>query len=434
VIGFALAGALLTGTVSTLLPALTVLGANISAIVRETARTSAGAGSRLRGALMIVQIAASLALLVGALLLVRTVRNVASIERGYDTEGVLAYGYDPAPQGYDAEKARALRRILLDEVVALPGIQSASIATFLPVPEDRPISRVSVPDSGPEPVMTAVLNVSADYFVTVGTRIITGRGFTPVEQHEEAAASPGVVLGATTARVLFGDADPVGRVVEVGGLGGLTQQPVLGVAEDVRMAARDFVMPVIYQPLGAAVLPHGGHILVRSTLSPHDTEQLIGEVLGRFDSNIPFFRAEPLGAAVRRANAEERLLARLFSLFASLAVAVAGIGLYGVVAYSVARRRREIGIRMALGASGEAVVGLIAGQSMRLFAAGAILGVIGGYLLSRGLESRIFGVTLIDPATYLFAILTFAGVAALASALPARAAVRVNPMVTLRQE
>ncbi|MEX2282221.1 MAG: ADOP family duplicated permease [Gemmatimonadota bacterium] len=433
VISFALAGALLTGVAFTLLPALAALRANLSGAMRATGRSATGEGAGLRGALTVVQIAASLGLLVGALLLVRTVQSLGAVERGYDPEAVLAYGYDPSPQGHDAETARALRRRLLDDVSALPGIQSASVASALPVPGDKFMVRLAVPGSGEEPVRAAGFDVSAEYFSTLGTRIIAGRAFTAAEQHEPPAAGRGVVLGAMTARALFGDAQAVGRVVEVRGFTGTTQQPVIGVAEDVRMAARDHVMPTVYQPLGAAALPHG-YVLVRSTLPPPQTERLIADALARIDANIPFFSAESLGDALRRAMAEERLLARLLGLFATLAVALAGIGLYGVVAYSVARRRREIGIRVALGARTGEVVRLVAGQSLRLVAVGAVLGTIGGYALSRALASRIFGVTPVDPATYAAAILAFATVATLASALPARAALRVHPMDTLRQE
>jgi putative ABC transport system permease protein len=192
-------------------------------------------------------------------------------------------------------------------------------------------------------------------------------------------------------------------------------------------------MPTMYMPLGAAALPHG-YVLVRSSLPTAQTERMIADALARIDANIPFFRAESLGDALRRSIAEERLLARLLGLFAALAVALAGIGLYGVIAYSVARRRREIGIRVALGARVGAVVRLVAAQSLRLVAIGAVLGTIGGYALSRALGSRIFGVTPVDPATYVAAIIAFAMVAALASALPTLAALRVDPLETLRQE
>jgi putative ABC transport system permease protein len=433
VLGFALGAALFTGVLFTLTPALTALRGNVSAVVRATGRSITGDGARLRSALTILQIAASLTLLVGALLLVRTVHHLVGVDRGYDPDAVLAYGYDPSPQGHDADAARALRRRLLDDVAAQPGIQSASVTSFLPVPDDRPVYRISVPGSSEEPLRVAGFDVSAAYFETVGTAIVAGRAFTADEQHQPAQAAPGVILSAATARALFGDAHAVGRVIELRGFTGTAQQRVIGVAEEVRMGRRDDVMPTVYQTLGAAALPHG-YILVRSSMSAAQTQRVVADALARIDPNIPFFRAESLGDSLRRSIAEERLLARLLSLFAALAIVLAGIGLYGVVAYSVARRRREMGIRVALGARTGEVVRLVADQSLKLVAAGALLGTLGGYVLSNALGSRIFGVTPLDPATYIAAILTFAAVAALASALPARSATRVDPIETLRQE
>jgi hypothetical protein len=326
-----------------------------------------------------------------------------------------------------------LRRRLLDDVAALPGIQSASVASFLPVPGDRPLYRLSVPGSGDQPVVAAGFDVSAEYFTTLGTRIIAGRAFTAAEQHEPTAAGRGVILSEAAARALFGVVAAVGRSVDVRGFTGTTQQPVIGVAQDVRMAARDQVMPTVYQPLGAAAMPHG-YVLVRSALPPAQTEQLVADALARIDANIPFFRAESLGQSLRRANAEELLLARLLSLFALLAVTLAAIGLYGVVAYSVAQRRREIGVRMALGARAVSVVGLVARQSFTLLTVGVLLGTLGGYAFSRALASRMYGVAPVDAATYIVAIAGFAAVAALASAIPTRSATRVDPMETLRLE
>lgn len=433
VIAFAFSGAVFTGVLFTLAPALAALRMQLTDAMRATGRSASGDGATLRGALTVLQVAASLALLVGALLLVRTVQNLRGVERGLDTEAVLAYGYDPSPQGYDGESARMLRRRLLDEVAALPGIRSAAISSFLPVPGDRTLARLSVPGSDDEPVVAASFDVSADYFTTLGTRILAGRAFTTAEQYDPPAAGRGVVLGAATARALFGDGEAVGRFIDVRGFTGTTQQPVLGVAEDVRLDARDDVVPVVYQPLGAAGMSLG-YVLVRSSLPPAQTERMIADALGRIDPDIPLFHAESLGAGFRRAIAEERLLARLLGIFAALAVALAAIGLYGVVAYGVARRRREIGIRMALGAQAATVVRMVTRQSFTLLAVGVVLGVLGGYALSRLLATRIYGVTPLDPATYATAIIGFTLLAALASAIPARSATRVDPIDTLRQE
>ncbi|MBR9989642.1 MAG: ABC transporter permease [Gemmatimonadetes bacterium] len=432
VIAFAVTGALFTGVVFTLAPALAALRYRLYGAVRSGGRSGGTESARLRGALTIVQVGASMTLLVAALLLGRTVQNFSRVERGFDAEAVLAFGFNPAPQGHDVEASRDLRRRLLEEVAVLPGIISASVASALPVPGDRFRVRISVPGNDRRVEVTS-LDVSAGYFTTVGTRVVAGRSFTAAEQHASPAAGRGVVLGAATARALFGDADAVGRIVDMHGFTGTTQQPVIGVAEDVRLGARDDVTPVVYQTLGAAALP-AGYVLVRSALAPAETERTVAATLARIDPAIPLFLAESLADGFRHAVSEERLIARLLFTFATLAVTLAGIGLYGVIAYAVARRHREIGIRMALGARAGSVVALVVRQSLTMVAAGTALGVVGGLALSHVLASRTYGVTPTDPTTYVLAIAVFAAVAALASALPAMAAVRIDPMRTVRQE
>jgi predicted permease len=433
VLTFTLIAALFTGIAFTLAPALATLRMRLSGSMQTIGRSGSGDGAAVRSTLTVVQVAASLALLVGALLLVRTVQNLRDIERGFDPGAVLVYGYDPSPQGYEEDAARALRTRLLNDVAALPGIRSASIATSLPVPGDAMIARITVPGSSAAPIEAANFDVSAEYFSTIGTRIIAGRPFTAADEHAVPAAGAGVILGEATARALFGDADALGRVVEILGFTGRTQQPVIGVAEDVRMGARDVVRPTVYQPLGAAALQQG-YVLVRSNMTPSQTHDRIAAALARIDPDIPFFQAESLGDEFARANAEEQLLARLLTLFAGLAVALAAIGRYGVIAYSIARRQREIGIRMALGARTATVVLLVVRQSLMLLAPGIVLGTLGAFALSRSLGSRMYGITPVDPATYLVAIAGFAVVAAVASAVPARAATHVDPATTLRQE
>jgi ABC-type antimicrobial peptide transport system permease subunit len=175
-------------------------------------------------------------------------------------------------------------------------------------------------------------------------------------------------------------------------------------------------------------------IFVRSALSAPETERLVSDAFAEVAPTIPFNRVETLSDAMRGSISGERLLARVLGTFAALAAVLAGIGLYGVVAYSVARRKREIGIRISLGASGRTVVGLVTRQGMVLVTAGVLLGAVGGYMLSRALASQLFGVTLVDPITYGLAIAGFAIVAGAACAIPARAATRLNPVSTLKSE
>lgn len=432
VLGFAVGGALLTGVLFTLPPAFAALRGAAADPLRSAGRSVAEAGARLRGSLVLVQVSASLALLVGALMLVRTVRNLDAVDLGFDVDAVHAFGFTPAPQGYDGNAARVFRTRLLDEVSSLVELRSASVASFMPV-GDRLAFRLAVPGSGDDPVLAVTNEVSADYFETVGTPIIAGRAFNAREERASVADAPGIILSRTVARTLFGDADAVGRTVELRGFTGTTLQPVIGVAEDVRGHPRSAAMPAAYMPLGTSVLSHG-YVIVRSTVPFEQTRALVAGVVARLDPNIPFFTAESLSATVRRTVAEEHLLARLVGLFAVLSIALAAIGIYGVIAYSVARRRHELGIRIALGARADGVIRLVSVQSVRLVLAGCAVGALGGYALSRVLASRMFGVTPLDATTYLIAVAGFAVVALLASAGPAAAATRIDPIESLRQE
>lgn len=433
VITFAFASALLTGVLFTVLPGLLSMRRALAGRLRRLGRASSHAGAELRGALTLLQVATSITLLIGALMLVRTVRNLERVDVGFDATEVMAFGVTPAPQGYGVEEARAFNRRLLAAVSSLPQLQLAALATFPPGAAEGMMSRLSVPGSDRAAVQVATNEVSSSYFETVGIPVLLGRSFTTTEQDLALDAQPGIVLSRTVAERLFGDAGPVGRVVQVAGFTGTTQQVVRGVVDDIRSHPRAGPLPAAYLPIGSSSLSQS-HVLVRSTLPLEEAERRIGQVVVNLDPGIPFFVAESLGDSVRRSIAEERLLARVTAVFAALALLLAAIGLYGVVAWSVAQRRREIGIRMALGARAASVVRLVVGQSLRLGITGGIAGIAGGYALSRVLAHRMFGVTPVDPVTYMLALVGFSAVALVASAVPASSAAAVDPVDTLRQE
>jgi len=430
---FALGSALLTGIVFSALPAAVSLRESLGRTMRSIGRSVSDAGSAFRSGLVIFQVAASLTLLIGALMLVQTIRNLDRVDLGFDAEQVFTFGISPAPQGYDAEAAHAFRTRILTEVSALPGITAASVSSFAPFGSDRMLFRLTLPGSDATPVRAATNEVSSAYFETVGTRILAGRAFSELEQTAALTDGPGIVLSSTVARSLFGTANPVGQLIEVGGFTGTSLQPVIGVAEDTRGSPRSGPQPSVYMPIGTASLPQT-YVLVRADLSLEHTKRLVGSVVASIDPDVPFYTAESLTTAIRRAAAEERLLARLVGTFALLAVLLAAAGLYGVISYSVARRRREIGIRMAIGARPTSVVQLVVGRSVKLVAVALVLGIAGGYAFSTLLANRMFGITPLDPLTYVVACLAFSIVALAASAPSAVAAVRVDPVSTLRQE
>jgi putative ABC transport system permease protein len=434
VIAFALCSAVLTGVVFAVLPAAMSLRNTLTRTMRSFGRSVTDAGSAVRAALVVLQVAASLTLVIGAIMLMRTVRNLDAVDVGFDADHVFTFGVSPAPQGYDSNEARAFRERILREVSALPGVTTAAVTSFAPFGRDRMMFRLTVPGSGLVAVPAVTNEVSAAYFETVGTPVIAGHGFNESEQNARLDEHPGIVLSNAVAHSLFGEAaGAVGRLVEVAGFTGTTLQSVVGVAEDVRGSPRSGPQPAAYMPIGTASLPQT-YALIRTDMSLEQAKQVVGEAIARIDPNVPFFTAESLTAAIRRAAAEERLLARLLGTFGLLAVLLAAVGLHGIISYSVARRRREIGIRMAIGARPDTVVRLVVSRSMKLVFGGCALGVVGGYVLSTILANRMFGVTPVDAAAYVIAFATFGVVALAGSAPSAVAAVRVDPLETLRQE
>ena len=435
VVGFGLGGALAAGLLATSIPAVVAVRSSLLAASRRSDRSGSGYSAAARGALTVVQIAASLTLLVGATLLVRTVRNLGRVELGFEPEAVISFSYNAAPQGYDAEAGRALDRGLLERVRAVPGVERASVASEGPTTSFNGL-RILSPDRPDEPIDVRGFAVSADYFSTLGIRLLAGRAFTTEEEHAPLAEAAGVVLSAAAASALFGEpvTAAVGRVVEIPGSRGGGTFVVVGVSADFRaQGVRRPPTLAVHLPLGAA-WHTGRQVFLRTALPRDETELAVTRAMREIDPGIPFNRVATLSENVRQSIAEERLMAKLLGLFSLLAAALAGMGLYSVIAYSVARQKREIGIRMSLGARRAQVVGLVVRSSVGLVVIGLAAGIGGGYALSRLLASRLFGVTPLDTPTYGIAAGAFMLVALVASLLPASAAARVDPIETLKAE
>lgn len=437
VLGFALLVSIATGIFFGIVPAAMAQREDLVSNLKESSRTETGRGARLRGALTVVQLTASMALLVGALLLARTLHNLSRVDLGFDAEEVLTFSVNPEPQGYSPEQVRALRDRLLDRVGEIPGIESVSLIA------DAPFSRISTGirvragggDAAREPLDPNVLWIAPDYFTTLGIPLLAGRDFTRAEYNASPESAPdGVVISRNLAIRLFGEENPLGkRVIEDAYEGPVTYQ-VIGVAADTRTTGlRNAPDPLVYRPLAAAWNDRVA-IMVRSARPDAETETAVREAVSEIDSSLPFFRVETLSESVRGYMAEERLFSRMIGLLALLAAVLAGVGLYSVIAYSVAQRTREIGIRMALGAESGRVVGLVAREAGGLVIAGAVIGTAAAAGFSRLLESRLFGVEPLDPAIYFVAGILFLLVTLAASTIPARAATRVDPMVALRAE
>lgn len=413
-----------------MVPTMMTRGLDLVGTLRQTNRGETGRHAWIRSTLIVVQLGASVALLVVSLLLTRTVSALSDVELGFDPQRVFAFGISEEEQGYDRARLAELQSRLLEHARRIEGVESAAIS---PSPPFATHTRGGARAPGwPE---TRTIDIDAawgtpDLFRTLGVPLLAGRTFTAAEAADTAAHV--VLLNRTAAEQLFGSVDVVGRTI-IGGWRS-REQTVIGVVANVRHGnLREPIAPVVYH--ANATYPLSGFfLLVRSRVPQGTLEPQLRDALAALDPDLPFFRAEPLDLAVRRSMAREAFLGRVTALLAVIAGLLAASGLYGMLAYSVAQRTREIGIRVALGAGPAAVVRWVTARALLLCGIGLLIGIAGGMVLGRLIRSQLYGVGPLDPASYVGAGLILLGVALTAAALPARAAVSVQPAVALRSD
>jgi putative ABC transport system permease protein len=416
-----------------LAPALTAARPDLQNPLREGAR---GGSGPVRGLLVVAEVALAVVLLAGAGLLLHSFLRLQAVDPGFDPERVLTLAVDLDPQRYPAPAARSgYYQDLAGRVRALPGVESVAYGDSLPLTDIHMVLRGIEVEGKPrldpeQQPMVGVTAVSPDYFRTLGIRLVRGRGFTG---QETAGAPPVAVISQSMARKLWGADDPVGRRFRRG------RQPewmtVVGVAADIKHEGLDDASPLVqmYRPFPQEPRPFA-FLAVRSTADPATVVRSVRNEVLTFDRDVPVYDVATLRERLDTSVAGRRFNLALLGLFALLALVLAGVGLYGVLAYGVAERTHEIGIRMALGAERQRVLALILRQGLTLAAAGIAIGLPASLLVGRALRSSLFGVTAADPATLALIPLGLLAVALLAAWLPARRATRVDPMVALRNE
>jgi len=438
VFAYSMTAALLTGLVFGLIPALSATRSLGEATALKTEAGTIARGERvfsLRGAMLVGQVALSVVMLSGAGLFLRTLVNLQTLDTGFAKQNILVASISPYLNGYKAEAARDVAKRIADEVRTLPGVREAGWSNESLIAggwDQNSIEVEGYQPKGGEPEPAHFDQVSPGYFSTVQIPVVAGRSFSA---RDTAAAGRVAMVNEAFARHFFGAQNPIGKHFRFEGDPVKNEMEIVGVVRDARYVnLRETRTPwFAYVPVAQAdvstLVLH-----VRANGNPETMVPQLREKVRQIDPRLPLHGIRTLEAQIDESLVQERLLAILVSTFGGLATALAALGLYGVLAFSVTRRTREIGVRLALGAQASQVAGLVLRHTAVLIGTGMILGVAGSLALSGVVRSMLFGVTPNDPVSLALAAATLIVVSAMAAYLPVRRAARVDPIEALRQE
>jgi putative ABC transport system permease protein len=431
VLSFTIAISLLTGVIFGLVPALQLSRINVSSALRDESRGSTGgrAHVRLKSALVVGQIALSLMLLIGAGLLLRSFQHLLNVDTGFDPHNLLTMNVSlPTSHYAKPEQQSAFFDELLRKVEAVPGVQSVAISTALPFTPKR--ITPMLPEGQPEvplaqrPFMI-VEAVSPDWFSAMRVPL-RGRAFTAADLR---GAPSVIIVNQALAKRYWPNQEPIGKHIAVGRL---APSEVVGVAGDVRNSgiAKD-AQPQIYMPF--VQLPWAdANLLVRTATEPHSLESSIRQQVTSVDPEQPVTAVQTADELMNGARTQPRFMMLLLGAFSLTALALAVVGIYGVLAYSVAQRRQEVGIRLALGANRSLILKMIIRQGLILTAIGIAIGLALSAALTRTIATFLYRVGSLDLVTFLSVSIAFLAIALLASYLPARRASTITPLEILR--
>jgi predicted permease len=388
--------------------------------------------SRLLSGLVVAQISLSLVLLVCAGLFTRSLQKAQQSDPGFEANHLLLASYELSPAGYTRATGVAFNRQVLDRLSALPGVESVTLADFSPLSFSIHSDYLQIEGYVPQPhewmeISRAI--VGPNYFRTLRTSVISGREFTEADSPESQLVA--VVNQAFVDRYWPGES-AIGKQVTDGG----DRFTIVGVAHNAKYRLLTSpTEPVIYLPMYQAFRPtQDTTIHLRTTGDPRTIAPSVEETIHQLNRELPLFNVNPLSVTMQLGTLFGRVAATFAGSFGLLAMLLAAVGIYGVVAYSTRQRAREIGIRMALGAEKGGIYSLVLGQGFRLTLAGLVVGTALAVAFTRLLKAQLFGVSETDAITFASVGLLLAVVALVACHIPARRATRVDPMVALRHE
>jgi predicted permease len=428
VVFFTLAIALATGLAFGAIPALQATGSGLMGALREGSR--GGGGHRIRGGLVVAEMALAVVLLTGAGLLVRSFIELTRVSPGFEPAHALQLRVTMQGDDYqDGQQIRNRVDELLERIRALPGVQAAAGTGLLPLSGRGSLLNFAVDDAPPPPedvnAEIGVVGVTPQYFEAMGMQLRSGRDFA-ASDHAEAPAV--AIVNEAAVRQWFGGESPLGRRVTVGS----ANPEVIGVVADVlQNDPSQPALPELLRPY-AQRTSRSIRLVVRTSGDPLMLAPALRGAIHAIDANLPLAEMAPLADLVAASVARPRFYTSLLSLFAAVGLALAATGIFGVMSYSVAQRKREISIRMALGARAAEVTGMIVGRAMALAGVGAVLGIAAALAFGRVLQSQLFGIDALDPVTLIAVVVVLGVSAALASILPARRGAALDPATALR--
>jgi putative ABC transport system permease protein len=440
VVVFTLVLTVITGLLLGLVPALRATRVNLQTSLKDGARgeTHGRHRSHLRAALVVTEVALSLILLVSATLLLRSYRSLTSTELGFDEHGIISARVGlPLAKYQDREARRAFWTRLYERVAAVPGVEAVGSANGIPFSGWNVQAGMTVEGRPPrrqgEELDVHYQRVSPDYFRAIGVPLLRGRGFGDADRDTSAHVG---LINESLVRKEFLNQDPLGKRIKLGGPESRDAWvTIIGVVKDFRhYRLPEPMKPALYFPQLAS--PSYTQTLVIRTTSrdPSALAPALRDILRDLDPDVPAYQVQTFEQVVSRSLWRQRLQGTTLGVFAALALVLAVVGIYGVISYTVAQRMRELGVRVALGASSRQVLGLVLGHGARLTMLGVLVGLVGALALTRVLARLLYGVAPTDLLTFTSVPLLLAAVAVVATWIPARRATKVDPVVAMRAE
>jgi len=440
VLGFTLLISILTGLIFGLAPATQAAKFNLNETLKEGGRdASSGSNSnRVRGLLVIAEVAVSLVLLIGAGLLINSFRRLRNTDPGFRADNLLTMKIVlPEPKYQEHKQRSAFYSDVINRIESLPGVKSAAVTTNLPLYRQGNSTGIMI-EGRPEPppgqdIIITTRIVSPKFFETMGIQLLKGR---PLSDEDKTNTPGVVVISETMAQRYWPGEDAVGKRI----FPGRPERPedwlqIVGVVNDVRQFQLDVEpKPQMYLTYKQAGFFAPRDLVVKTDVDPASMASTVRRTVWEIDKDQPVSNISTMNEILAESIARQRFIMLLLGIFAAVAMLLAAVGIYGVMSYSVAQRRSEIGIRMALGAQKLDVLKLAVGQGLKLVCIGVVLGLAGAFALTRLMSSLLFGITATDPSTFIGISALLIAVALIASYVPARRATKVDPLTVLRYE